>query len=145
VSSGLLTNTAIDRAWWSGANARITLAVPIVTTSFAMLGLMIGCLIRATAGSIATIVGFTFVFPTAAELARSFLTIGQESITGWRQGLLVVLDILPTTGSTRLTQYDPTAVIGGLSYGPWVGLAVLWGWIIAFAIPALIRLQRRDA
>ncbi|MDR1386690.1 MAG: ABC transporter permease [Propionibacteriaceae bacterium] len=142
----VLSGRGVDTTLFSGAAGRVFVAVPLVVVTFALLGLMIGCLIRSTAGSIATTVGLTFVLPVLADGFRGLLTTGPENFSGWRKIVVYLLDLLPTSASNRLLAFDPpSAEQLGLHYGPWAGFGILWIWVLAFAVAGLIRVARADA
>ncbi|MDR1078844.1 MAG: ABC transporter permease [Propionibacteriaceae bacterium] len=142
----ILAPKGIDLTLFSGPAGRVFVGVPLVVVTFALMGLMIGCLIRSTAGSIATTVGLTFVLPALADTFRGLLVMGQNSVSGWRRIVVYGLDLLPTSASNRLLSFEPvSAEQVGLHYGPWAGYGILCLWLLAFAVAGLLRLMRSDA
>ncbi|MDR1213671.1 MAG: ABC transporter permease [Propionibacteriaceae bacterium] len=142
----ILAPHGINLTLISGPAGRIFVGVPLVVVTFALMGLMIGCLIRSTAGSIATTVGLTFVLPALADTFRGLLVMGQDSVSGWRKIVVYLLDLLPTSASNRLLAFDPVSPeAAGLYYSPWAGYGILCLWLLAFAVAGLLRLMRSDA
>jgi ABC-2 type transport system permease protein len=136
----------------SGQNGRIILGIQLYVVVMALLGCMIGLLIRSTAGSIATLIALTLVLPSLGGILRPFINIdtmlGAE-VSGWRRLLLYFFDILPTNaGGQILSWVEESATTNtavSLNLSPWAGYAVFCLWVVAFAIPALWRLKARDA
>ena len=100
----------------------------------------LGATIRSTAASIGTAVGVIIVLPMIANiLVAVFSAEGQAE--GWRLWLLNVLQFLPTSAGSLVTQ---TTAAQGSILGPWEGLGVLGGWALLSVVIGFIVVKRRD-
>ncbi len=98
----------------------------------ALLGLFalaVGAIIRHTAASITTVVGFVLVITPMAGLLPG--SVGEH-----------VHAYLPTEAGFMITQQHARA---GDLLGPWEGLGVLALWVAALLAVAVVQLRRRDA
>ncbi|MDR1448885.1 MAG: ABC transporter permease [Propionibacteriaceae bacterium] len=149
IGLAMFSDTPLDVSLFQGQNLRIVLGLQLYVATLAVLGCLIGLLIRSTAASIATIVCLTFVLPTVAETVSGFLSISGSGEGGWRRVLLGAFECLPTTAGDHLFDWvgevgDSAQSSAVLGLGPWTGYGVLCLWVLAFAIPAFLRLLRRD-
>jgi ABC-2 type transport system permease protein len=107
-----------------------------------LLALMIGAIIRNSAGGIATALGLILVLPTVATL---FAALAGAT---WAQN---VGAFLPSNAGSRMMGYlpagqpAPPAPAGHLTLEPWQGLLVMLAWIVAAGILAGVLMRRRDA
>ena len=97
-------------------------------TAVALAGLAIGTLLRATAGSIATLFGAVFLLPGLGGVLLP---------AAWRDD---VLKYLPSNAGTAITTVDPG--VGLLS--PGAGLLVLLAWVVVPLALAARELRRRS-
>jgi ABC-2 type transport system permease protein len=147
-----LQDIGIDTGLISGENWRVVVGLQLYIMTIALLGFMMGLLIRATAGAIAGFTVLTFVLPLVGNIIEGVVSAGSimGSITGWRKYLLYFFDLLPTgAGSSVMshtTEPEPSLLaVPTLSFGPWTGYGILCLWVFLFALPAIWRLQSRDA
>ena len=92
----------------------------------------VATLLRSTAGGIAVVTGLTFVLPVALQIL---------TLTGWGW-VVTVLDWLPASLGTVLSQGFSDVSAGSLAYG--AALAGLLIWVAAALIPADVSFRIRD-
>jgi ABC-2 type transport system permease protein len=106
-----------------------------------VLSLVIGAIIRNSAGGIATSIGLILVLPVVANL---FAAIAKAP---WAQN---VGAFLPSNAGSRMMGYLPAGqaaqpvLDGQLVLEPWQGLLVLLAWIVVLGVVAIVLVRRRD-
>ena len=107
---------------------RIVIGAALFLVAVALLGLGLGTLLRHTAGAISTVFGLMLVLPL---LARFLPEDWQSALNKW----------LPLNAGMTImqTQPEPNA------FGPWTGLAVLYGYAVVALAAGAVVLHRRDA
>jgi ABC-2 type transport system permease protein len=145
-----LRDRGVDLSLTDGENWRINTGLVCYIVTMTLLGLVIGTLVRSTAGAMAIVVGLAFVLPVIADIVRSIVlgtTSGEYAL--WRKLILYAIEVLPTAAGTPLLTWDLAAasdpITPSLNLGPWTGLGVMWAWVAVFGLPALLRLRLRDA
>jgi ABC-2 type transport system permease protein len=107
-----------------------------------LLSLMIGAIIRNSAGGIATSIGLILVLPIVAGL---FAALAKAD---WAQN---VSAFLPSNAGGRMMGYLPAGgtaapvADGQILLEPWQGLLVLLVWIAVLGALAIVLVKRRDA
>jgi len=143
----LLRHSGIDLSLTRGQNDRILVGIILFVVTITVLGLMVGALIRSTAGALAAVVTLTFVLPVIANLVRGALGVA-PTYSLVRRLVFYSLEILPTAAGQPLlswTTSDTSSRVPTLHLTAWTGLAVMWAWVVVVAVPAVIRLRTRDA
>jgi hypothetical protein len=107
---------------------RAVIGCALFLTVTGMLGLVLGALLRNTAGGIATFAGIMFVLPGLSAILPA----------SWSSAIDPYLPLNAGTNIINLQQ-DPS------SLGPWTGLAVYVGYVVIGALVASVLLVRRDA
>jgi len=145
----LLRHTPIDLSPVAGENGRILLGVVLYVVTVTVFGLMVGALIRSTAAAMAVVVAVAFILPLLADQARDLIDLGgSESYPLWRRLILYAIELLPTVAGRPLLSWTDDTVssrLPSLHLTPWSGLAIMWCWVLLFAVPAVIRWHNRDA
>jgi len=106
-----------------------------------LLSLMIGAIIRNSAGGIATSIGLILVLPTVASL---FAALAKAD---WAQN---VGAFLPSNAGGRMMGYLPQGqaaapvTAGQVLLEPWQGLLVMLAWIVVLGVVASVLIRRRD-
>ncbi|MDR1266405.1 MAG: ABC transporter permease [Propionibacteriaceae bacterium] len=130
------------------AGDRILIGAVLNVVALTLLGLMVGALVRSTVGAATTVVVLVVILPAAADLIRSaVINAAAGAYPLWRRLILYCLEVLPTTASHLSLVWEPAtdSLAPSLQLSPWTGLAVMFAWVVVFALPALIRLRVRDA
>lgn len=108
---------------------RVVLGTGVFLALVCLLGMAIGWIVRNTAGGISATLGLLLVLPLLTGFLPSALN---NHITPY----------LPNSaGEAFISSVKPDAD----SLSPWVGLAVLLGWVLAAFAVAAMQLRRRDA
>ncbi|UZN04330.1 ABC transporter permease subunit [Cellulomonas sp. S1-8] len=128
---------AMQPDWSDPEMLRIVLGTPLYIATVALLGFALGTLLRNTAATIATVIGFVLV----VESVLSFIS--------WKP-LEWVRPFLPSSAGARVAtpeemiemtnQMSPLAV----ELSPWGGYAVLVGWVVVLLAAGAVRLRTRD-
>jgi ABC-2 type transport system permease protein len=107
---------------------RVVLGTGVYLVLLGLLGSALGWMVRSTAGGISAFVGLVLILPL---------------LTGLLPGSLptTLAHYLPSNAGESFIQ--SVHVPGAL--GPWTGLAVLIGWVVAALAVAGVLLRRRDA
>ncbi|GAA3350947.1 ABC transporter permease [Amorphoplanes nipponensis] len=115
-------------SWTDPGVARAVIGSAVILAGSGVLGLALGALLRSTPAAISTLFGVMFLLSGVAQL------------------------LLPDSWGDRVVQYLPsdaggafTAVSVGDGLGPWAGLAVFLGYVVAVVGGAAWRLRRFDA
>ncbi len=116
-------------AWSDAGVARAVIGSAVVLAGSGVLGLALGALLRSTPAAISTLFGALFLLSGVASLLLP------ESVR------TDVTRVLPSDAGNAFTAVTPAA--GAL--GPWVGLAVFAGYVVAVVAGAAWRLKRSDA
>jgi ABC-2 type transport system permease protein len=129
-----LTGQAILSAHHSGVSLsdpgalRVVVGAGLYLTLVGLLGIAMGCLLRSTAGGIATLLGVLLVLPVLGGVLPS----------SWSGHLD---PYLPSTAGQAVMQIHPASGI----LPPWNGLAVFVGYTAVAVAAAAFLLKRRDA
>jgi ABC-2 type transport system permease protein len=107
---------------------RVVLGAGLYLTVVGLLGIALGCLLRSTAGGIATLLGIMLVLPVLGGVLPS----------GWSRH---VAPYLPSTAGQAVMQLHPAAGI----LPPWNGFTVFAGYTAVAVAAAALLLKRRDA
>lgn len=128
---------AMQPDWSDPEMLRIVLGTPLYIATVALLGFALGALMRNTAATIATVIGFVLVVESVLNLIS------------WKP-LEYVRPFLPSSAGARVAtpeemlemtnQMSATAV----DLSPWAGYAVLAGWVVLLLAAAAVRLRTRD-
>ena len=144
----LLRHTPIDLSPHRGQNGRILAGIVLYVITVAILGLMVGALFRSTAAAVVVVVVLTFVLRLAVDFSRRLLADSPTGTYGLVRRLIFYgLDTAPTLAGQPLlswTNGDAGSLLPSLHLGVWTGFAVMWGWVVVVATPAVIRFARRD-
>jgi hypothetical protein len=105
----------------------VLVGAALYLTGVGLMAVGLGWLLRSTAGALATLLGVFVLLPVLGLLLPS--SIGD-----------VVLPYLPGNAGAAIMQLTP-----GDQLGPWVGLAVYFGYVFLTLMGATIWLRRRDA
>jgi ABC-2 type transport system permease protein len=142
-----LRGTGVDLSFYAGENGRILGGVVLYVVTVTLLGLMVGSLIHTTPGALAVIIAVAFVLPLGADLLHN---LAVNSAPGgyalWQRLIFYAIELLPTEAGEPLVTWAGTTsdLTPSLHLGIIGGVAVMWAWVLVFAIPALIRLRVRD-
>ena len=136
VIAGAVSSAA--RPDWSDPEMlRVVLGTPLYIATVALLGFAVGALLRNTAASIATVIGFVLVLESILNLIS------------WKP-MEYVRPFLPASAGARLTapesmleMSDSTATVA-VQLSPWGGYAVLVAWVVVILAAAAVRLRTRD-
>ena len=115
-------------SWSDPGVARAVIGSAVVLTGSGLLGIGLGALLRSTPAAISTLFGAMFLLSGLAGLLLP---------DSWNS----VLAYLPSNAANSITAV--TTSDGSL--GPWAGLAVFGGYIVAVVAAAAGRLKRSDA
>jgi ABC-type transport system involved in multi-copper enzyme maturation permease subunit len=116
-------------AWSDPGVARAVVGSAVVLAGSGVLGLALGALLRSTPAAISTLFGALFLLSGVASLLLP---------EGWRAD---VTRFLPADAGNAFTAVTPAAD----TLGPWAGLAVFAGYVVAVLAGAAWRLKRSDA
>ncbi|MDQ6837650.1 MAG: ABC transporter permease subunit [Actinomycetota bacterium] len=107
---------------------RIVVGAALYLTLCGLLGVALGALLRSTPAAITTLAGLLFILP----ILMNFLPTSwhRDDIARW----------LPSNAGFQIIENTPQP----LQFTPWVGLAVLAGWVAVAMAAALVLLHRRD-
>ena len=129
---------AMQPDWSDPEMLRIVLGTPLYIATVALLGFALGALMRNTAATIATVIGFVLVVESVLNLIS------------WKP-LEYVRPFLPSSAGARVAtpeEYlDMTNQMAtqAVDLSPWGGYAVLVGWVVVILAAAAVRLRTRDA
>lgn len=127
--------TALDVA--DPETQRRLIGIPLVLVGIALLGLVIGALVRST--------------PAGVAAALGLLLVVENVVTAIPLTFFEYLEnFLPSTAGTRLIMTDAgidtlNSWSVGPTFGPWVGYGILLAWVAALGTIAAVLLRRRDA
>jgi ABC-type transport system involved in multi-copper enzyme maturation permease subunit len=107
---------------------RIVIGAALYLTLCGLLGVALGALLRSTPAAITSLAGLLFILP----ILMNFLPTSwhRDAIARW----------LPSNAGFQILEKTTQ----DLQFSPWVGLAVLAGWVAVIFAGALILLRRRD-
>ncbi len=108
---------------------RAVLGTGVTLALVAALGVAFGALLRSTAGAISSLLGVLLLLPGLAALLLP---------SSWQND---VIKVLPSAARAAFTSVTPAAD----QLSPWIGLAVLAGWVAVFVVGAAVRMVRTDA
>jgi ABC-2 type transport system permease protein len=128
VSQSILSQHHVDTTIGAPNVLRAVVGAALFLTVTGLMGLVLGALLRNTAGGIATFAGIMFVLPGISAILPS----------SWSNAIDPYLPLNAGTDIINLHQ-DPTAL------GPWLGFGVYCGYVAAATVLAAILLLRRDA
>ncbi|MBO3088950.1 ABC transporter permease [Cellulomonas dongxiuzhuiae] len=123
--------------WSDPEMLRIVLGTPLYITTVALLGYALGALMRNTAATIATVIGFVLVVESVLNLIS------------WKP-LEYVRPFLPSSAGARVAtpqeflELTNQMATQAVDLSPWAGYAVLVGWVVAILAAAVVRLRTRD-
>jgi len=123
--------------WSDPETLRVVVGTPLYIATVALLGFALGALLRNTAATIATVIGFVLVVESVLNLIA------------WKP-LEYVRPFLPSSAGARVaTPEEMLEVSGQMSQqavvlSPWAGYAVLVGWVAVLLVAAAVRLRSRD-
>ena len=108
---------------------RIVIGAALYLTVCSLLGVALGALLRSTAAAVTALAGLLFILP----ILMNFLPVSwhRDAIAQW----------LPSNAGIQIIEKTTQP----LQLSPWVGLAVLAGWVVLAFAAALVLLRRRDA
>jgi len=106
---------------------RVVVGTALYLTAIAVLGTALGWLLRSTAGAVAVLFGLVFLLPI----------LGQLLPASWGPDLV---RWLPGQAGGQLLQLTP---VPG-EFTPWVGFAVLVGYVVVGLAASVVRLRSRD-
>lgn len=136
VLGGAIT-PALRPDWSDPEMLRVVLGTPLYIGTLALLGFAVGALLRSTAASIATVIGFVLVLESVLNLIS------------WKP-LEYVRPFLPASAGSRvsapesLLEISDSAATVAVQLSPWGGYAVLVGWVVVILAAAAVRLRVRD-
>lgn len=107
---------------------RIVVGAALYLTLCGLLGVAMGALLRSTPAAITALAGALFILP----IMMNFLP------TSWHRD--AIAKWLPSNAGFQIIE----KVAQPLQFAPWVGLAVLAGWVAVIFALALVLLRRRD-
>ncbi len=128
---------AMQPDWSDPEMLRIVLGTPLYIATVALLGFALGALMRNTAATIATVIGFVLVVESVLNLIS------------WKP-LEYVRPFLPSSAGARVATpeefLDMTNQMStqAVDLSPWGGYAVLVGWVVVILAAAAVRLRTRD-
>lgn len=104
----------------------------------ALFSLMIGALLRHTAGGVAATLGVFLLLPIIAQM-----------VGGWIEAVRNIAPYLPPTAGEQIimgSAADPSGVaMGAELLAPWAGFGVLMAYVAVLFVAAVWLLRRRDA
>ena len=108
---------------------RIVIGAALYLTVCSLLGVPLGALLRSTAAAVTALAGLLFILP----ILMNFLPVSwhRDAIAQW----------LPSNAGIQIIEQTTQP----LQLSPWVGLAVVAGWVVLAFAAALVLLRRRDA
>jgi ABC-2 type transport system permease protein len=107
---------------------RVVIGTGVYLTLVGTIGAAIGWIVRSTPGALVTYLGVILVVPV----------IFGNVLGTWGKH---VAEYLPSQAGSAFI----TSIPDGVSTTPWVGLAVMAGWVVAFVATAVLVLPRADA
>ncbi|MCC2334373.1 ABC transporter permease [Cellulomonas wangsupingiae] len=123
--------------WSDPEMLRIVVGTPLYIATVALLGFALGALMRNTAATIATVIGFVLVVESVLNLIS------------WKP-LEYVRPFLPSSAGARVATpeefLDMTNQMAtqAVDLSPWGGYAVLVGWVVVILGAGALRLRTRD-
>jgi len=129
---------AMQPDWSDPEMLRIVLGTPLYIATVALLGFALGGLLRNTAATIATVIGFVLVVESVLNLIS------------WKP-LEWVRPFLPSSAGARVATPEEFLDMSSqmsqqaVDLSPWAGYAVLVGWVVVLLVAAAVRLRTRDA
>jgi hypothetical protein len=107
---------------------RVTIGTGVYLTLVGMIAAAIGWIVRSTPGALVTYLAVILVIPV----------IFGDVLGSWGKH---VAEYLPSQAGSAFINIIPD----GTSTTPWVGIAVMAGWVLAFLVAAVICLRHGDA
>ena len=123
--------------WSDPEMVRVVVGTPLYIATVALLGFALGALLRNTAATIATVIGFVLVVESVLNLIA------------WKP-LEYVRPFLPSSAGARVaTPQELLEMTNGLAptavdLSPWAGYGVLVAWVAVLVVAAAVRLRTRD-
>jgi ABC-2 type transport system permease protein len=106
---------------------RVVIGTGVYLTFLGMIGIAIGWIVRSTPGALVTYLGVVLVIPV----------LFGEVLGNWGKH---VAEFLPSQAGAAFIAIIPD----GLSTSPWVGIAIMAGWVAAALALACVVLKRGD-
>jgi ABC-type transport system involved in multi-copper enzyme maturation permease subunit len=108
---------------------RIVIGAALYLTVCALLGVVLGALLRSTAAGITALTALLFILP----IVMSFLPVSwhRDAIARW----------MPASAGAQIMEKATQP----LQFSPWAGLAVFVGWVAVIFVAGLVLIRRRDA
>jgi hypothetical protein len=128
ISQSILAEHRVDTTIGAPGVLRAVIGCALFLTVTGLLGLVLGALLRNTAGGIATFAGIMFVIPGISAILPSSWS---SALDPW----------LPLNAGTDIINVHQDS--GAL--GPWLGFAVYCGYVAIATVVASALLLRRDA
>jgi ABC-2 type transport system permease protein len=119
--------------WSDRTEMRAMLGAVLYLMAIAALALAIGALVRATAGGIFIAVAVLMVLPMISQI------VAQASGAAWA---IEINKFMPTNAGGRIL--STTADVSG-QISPWIGFAVLVGYVVIAYLAAMFSMRSRDA
>jgi hypothetical protein len=108
--------------------ARAVIGAGLYLAGVGLLGMALGFIFRATAGSVATLYGILLVLPLLADVLPA----------SWAAH---IVPYLPGDAGTAVMQVHPDPH----TLAPWTGFALFLGYVAVAVVAAVVLLRRRDA
>jgi ABC-type transport system involved in multi-copper enzyme maturation permease subunit len=128
IGQAVLSSRHIETSIASPGVARVVFGTGLYLTVVGLLGVAIGCLIRNTAGGIATVFGLLLVVPVLAEALPS----------SWSNA---ISPYLPSNAGQAVIALHPDPH----TLAPWSGIGLFLLYALAALAAAAVLLKRRDA
>ena len=128
IGQAILSGDHIGASLSDPGVARAVIGAGLYLAGVGLLGMGLGFIFRATAGSIATLYGILLVLPLLADVLPST----------W---VPHIVPYLPSNAGTAVMQVHA----GPLTLAPWTGFALFLGYVAVIVVAGAVLLRRRDA
>lgn len=114
----------------TGPAFRVVVALSGYLTFVGVLGLALGFVVRSTAGGVAALVGLLLVMPGILAAIN----------TSWSNSAFKYLPLI-----AGQSMFATSKSIGGGDFTPWQGTGIVFAWVVAAIVAAVVVVQKRDA